>query len=127
MYFLLLLGSALKDAKILHQRKRWRGALYLSGLALECALKYTIGAYFRVTYISDTMPELTTGSAGHHLESLFQKAGLWKSLKKTEHWHTYERWFKDWDVGHRYNPDNGDQSLSPFPQIEELYRWIMEQ
>ncbi len=44
----------LKDAQALHQQKRWSGAMYLGGYAIECSLKSLICYEERKNNLKDT-------------------------------------------------------------------------
>ncbi|MBL8796584.1 MAG: HEPN domain-containing protein [Planctomycetia bacterium] len=70
-----LAADRLADAKALLVTKRWAGAYYLAGYAVECALKACI---IRHLMASDQFPEKKFSEQcwTHNLSQLFTAAGL---------------------------------------------------
>ncbi|MGA3054885.1 MAG: DNA-binding protein [Candidatus Korobacteraceae bacterium] len=101
-----LAASRLEEARVLLENKLWTGAYYMTGLAVECALK----AYLASTVKAHDFPdkEFVNKMYVHRLEALFTAdAALWAALQadmKTDaklnvNWSTV----KDWDDGKRYD------------------------
>jgi HEPN domain-containing protein len=101
-----LAASRLEEARVLLQNKLWTGAYYMTGLAVECALK----AYLASTVKAHDFPdkEFVNKMYVHKLEALFTAdAALWAALqadmradaKLTVNWSTV----KDWDDKKRYD------------------------
>ncbi|NEP05052.1 MAG: HEPN domain-containing protein, partial [Okeania sp. SIO4D6] len=59
----------LEDARALHSQKRWNGAVYMSGYAIECALKSLICYQERTNNFKDTTV-FKQGLRGSKLHSL---------------------------------------------------------
>ena len=101
-----LAASRLEEARVLLENKLWTGAYYMTGLAIECALK----AYLASTVKAHDFPdkEFVNKMYVHKLEALFRAdAALWAALqsdmiadaKLSVNWSTV----KDWDDGKRYD------------------------
>jgi HEPN domain-containing protein len=63
------------DAQALLKARRWDGAYYLAGYAIECALKACIARSFRRDHIPDD-PKLLGKIYVHDLRALLNLAGL---------------------------------------------------
>ena len=101
-----LSGSRLEEARILLENKLWTGAYYMTGLAIECALKSCLASAVREHDFPDK--KFVNDMYNHDLKKLFElNTGLWLALqediktdKKLEaNWSTV----KDWDDGRRYD------------------------
>jgi HEPN domain-containing protein len=68
-----------EDANVLHAGKRYSGAYYLAGYAVECALKACIAGNVKKGDFPDR--ETVNKSWSHNLESLVGIAGLGTELK----------------------------------------------
>ena len=95
-----LAGSRLDEAEVLLKNRLWTGAYYMTGLAVECALKSCLASAVK----EHDFPEkkFVNDMYVHSLERLFQLNGaLWAALQsdmKTDrrlgvNWSTV----KDWD------------------------------
>jgi HEPN domain-containing protein len=75
-----LASERAKDAKALHQIKRWAAAYYLAGYAVECGLKSCIIAYLMRT---DDFPDKRFSEQcwTHDLQRLLGLAGLGATLE----------------------------------------------
>lgn len=101
-----LAGSRLEEARALLESNLWTGAYYLTGLAVECALKSCLASAVKEYDFPDK--EFVNAMYVHNLEKLFKLNGaLWVSLqadmkldaKLNVNWSTV----KDWDDGKRYD------------------------
>ncbi len=101
-----LAAGRLEEARVLLENKLWTGSYYMTGLAIECALK----AYLASTVKAHDFPdkEFVNKMYVHKLEALFRAdAALWAALqsdmiadaKLNVNWSTV----KDWDDGKRYD------------------------
>ena len=102
----ILAGSRLEEARILLVNGQWTGAYYMTGLAIECALKSCLAAEVKEHDFPDK--EFVNAMYIHNLEKLFKLNGaLWLALqgdmkadaKLSVNWSTV----KDWDDAKRYS------------------------
>ena len=63
-----------EDAAVLFEARRYRGAIYLAGYAIECLLKWAVTERCEITYLP---AELET----HDWDTLLPEAGLTHSLR----------------------------------------------
>ena len=101
-----LAGGRLEEARVLLENGLWTGAYYMTGLAIECALKSCLASAVREHDFPDK--EFVNAMYVHNLEKLFKLNGaLWVDLQtniKTDaklsvNWST----IKDWDDSKRYD------------------------
>jgi HEPN domain-containing protein len=101
-----LCDSRLEEARALLEKRLWTGAYYLTGLAVECALKSCLAGAVREHDFPDK--NFVTQMYVHDLEKLFRLNGaLWaqlqadiqNDLKLRVNWTTV----KDWDDSKRYD------------------------
>ena len=101
-----LCDSRLQEAKVLLDNKLWTGAYYLTGLAVECALKSCLAGTVQQYDFPDR--KFVLQMYVHDLEQLFRLNGaLWAQLqveiatdaKLAVNWSTV----KDWDDTKRYD------------------------
>ncbi len=101
-----LAASRLEEARVLLEGKLWTGAYYMTGLAVECALKSCLASAVKEHDFPDK--EFVSSMYVHNLEKLFKLNGaLWAALqadmkadaKLNVNWSTV----KDWDDGKRYD------------------------
>ena len=101
-----LAASRIEEARVLLDNKLWTGAYYMTGLAVECALKSCLASAVKEHDFPDK--EFVNAMYVHNLEKLFKLNGaLWVALqtdmkidaKLNVNWSTV----KDWDDGKRYD------------------------
>jgi hypothetical protein len=101
-----LAESRLEEGRILLANKQWTGAYYMTGLAIECALKSCLASEVKQHDFPDK--EFVNAMYVHNLEKLFKLNGaLWATLqtdmkidaKLSVNWSTV----KDWDDAKRYS------------------------
>jgi HEPN domain-containing protein len=101
-----LAGSRLEEARVLLENGLWTGAYYMTGVAIECALKSCLASAVKEHDFPDK--EFVNAMYVHNLEKLFKLNGaLWVALQtdiKTDpklsvNWSTV----KDWDDSKRYD------------------------
>lgn len=101
-----LAGNRLEESRVLLENKFWTGAYYMTGLAVECALKSCLASAVKEYDFPDK--QFVNAMYVHDLESLFKLNGaLWDDLqndmrtdaKLRVNWST----IKDWDDGRRYD------------------------
>ena len=94
-------------------KRRFNGAYYLAGYAIECALKARIAQNTRKYDFPDK--KLVNDSYTHDLEKLMKLAELWPRLEGTKkaHPHVWQFWLvvKDWNEEQRYN-DSVDSRMA---------------
>jgi len=72
--------SRLEEARILLENKQWTGAYYLTGLAVECALKSCLAGEVKEYDFPDK--EFVNAMYVHSLEKLFKLNGaFWVALQ----------------------------------------------
>jgi hypothetical protein len=75
-----LAGSRLEEARALQENNLWTGAYYLTGLAIECALKSCLASAVKEHDFPDK--EFVNAMYVHNLEKLFKLNGaLWVALQ----------------------------------------------
>ena len=102
----LLATIRIKEASVLYKSRCFAGAYYLSGYAVECALKACIAKQTRKHDFPNR--KLVLDSWVHDLEKLARTAGVWAKLSKDMqsnkalevNWATV----KDWSEDSRYKP-----------------------
>jgi len=101
-----LADSRFEEARVLLQNRLWTGAYYMTGLAVECALKSCLAGAVKEHDFPDK--EFVNGMYVHNLEKLFKLNGaLWVALqadmttdaKLKVNWSTV----KDWNDNKRYD------------------------
>ena len=111
----------INDAKALLAARRWSGAYYVSGYAVECALKACIAKLMK----SEEFPDKTFAEKcwTHNLQQLVGLAGLKAALDAAmrSDANLAENWdiVKDWIESSRY-------ARTPKSQAEGLYAAITE-
>jgi HEPN domain-containing protein len=71
----------LEDAETLHKQKRWMGAIYLGGYAVECALKSLICYEQRKNHFKETTVfQKIQGASLHNLTNLLNEL---ESIKRS--------------------------------------------
>jgi HEPN domain-containing protein len=101
-----LAGSRLEEARVLLENNLWTGAYYMTGLAVECALKSCLASAVREHDFPDK--EFVNAMYVHNLEKLFKLNGaLWVAFQAdmtaearlNVNWNTV----KDWVDSKRYD------------------------
>lgn len=137
---LVQLGASrrrLEDAEALHRQKRWNGAVYLGGYAIECSLKalicYDEG---RKNNFKDTatFKKGMQGADLHNLnklleslESLKRAIKLDRTNKYQEAWKTITQLWRNDQL--RYSAKQGDDEESKrfIEAVKLIHRFILEQ
>lgn len=98
--------SRLEEARVLLESKLWTGAYYMTGLAVECALKSCLASSVKEYDFPDK--RFVNDMYDHNLEKLLKLNGaLWAALgtdmkanaSLSVNWST----MRDWDDGKRYD------------------------
>lgn len=125
----MLAGSRLEESRILLQSSLWTGAYYMTGLAIECALKSCLANAVKEHDFPDK--QFVNSMYVHNLESLFKLNGaLWAELqldiknddKLRGNWSTV----KDWDDGKRYEIVEESEARALFEASTEAVSGVME-
>lgn len=118
----LQLGASrrrLEDALALHNCKRWWGAVYLGGYAIECALKSLIcyeehKSNFKETSVFEKGKQ---GASLHNLEQLFceipklqRTISIDRTLQYKNAWHVITSTWRNDEI--RYSDKLGDKASS---------------
>lgn len=101
-----LSAERIEDARALLAAKRWAGAYYLAGYALECALKSCVLAYIERTGIIFEDKKYAQKCWTHDIEELVRQAGLTVERDKATgtNLDLRQNWLiaKDWSESSRY-------------------------
>jgi HEPN domain-containing protein len=123
-----LAESRLEEARILLDNRQWTGAYYLTGLAIECALKSCLASEVKQHDFPDK--QFVNAMYVYNLENLFKlNAALWVGLQTemqanprlTVNWST----IKDWDDGKRYSVVEELESKALFEAATEAASGLM--
>ena len=123
-----LTKDRLRDAKALLAARRWSGAYYLSGYAVECALKACVIVYLMKT---DEFPERRYSEQcwTHNLRELVRLAGLQTafdaSLAVNPVLKTYWETVQEWDESSRYIRRTRKESRSLFKAITDKNHGVL--
>ena len=134
----MLVGASrrrLEDARTLHGQKRWAGAMYLGGYAIECSLKaYVCFSQAKQDLRDTSLPSGTGGINSHNLSTLIavvapiqravvlDRTGVYKSA-----WNTVTSMWRVDSL--RYWNQQGYESASAtfISSVEILHRFLLEQ
>ena len=124
-----LAGSRLEEFRVLLENEFWTGAYYMTGLAVECALKSCLASAVKEFDFPDK--QFVNAMYVHDLENLFKLNGaLWADLQndmKTDaklrvNWSTV----KDWDDGKRYDVVEELEARALYEASTETGSGVME-
>jgi HEPN domain-containing protein len=124
-----LAASRLEESRVLLENKLWTGAYYMTGLAVECALKSCLASAVKEYDFPDK--EFVNAMYVHKLERLFQLNGaLWARLqfdmrndtKLGVNWSTV----KDWDDSKRYDIVEEFEARALYEASTEAVSGVME-
>jgi HEPN domain-containing protein len=113
----------LEDASVLLERRRYPGAIYLAGYALECLLKWAITQRQQFVYLP---AEFET----HDLDTLLLEAGLGESLRHEGALRSMFAALADsWGPELRYlaRAPKPKEAERLYREISKVYGWILEQ
>lgn len=123
-----LAEERLQEAQALLSVEKWSGAFYLSGYAIEFALKAIIAGQFRANEIPDK--KLVHKIWVHDLESLLELAGLkpaflqQRSPEFEANWNTV----KGWNESARYRRIEEAEARAMLEAVsdprEGIFQWI---
>jgi len=124
-----LAGSRLEEARVLLENELWTGAYYMTGLAVECALKSCLASAVKEYDFPDKA--FVNSMYVHNLEKLFGLNGaLWAALEAdmkideqlSENWRTV----KDWDDGRRYDVVDAAEAIQLYYASSEAGSGVMD-
>ena len=118
----LLADSRLKEAGVLLDKACWTGAYYMTGLAVECALK----AYLARAVQQYDFPDknFINRAYTHKLRELVQiDAVLWEELQKE--FSIDEKLESNWNTVLLWNDENRYEMVEEF-QAKALYSAVMD-
>jgi hypothetical protein len=113
----------LRDADALLENKRYSGAVYLAGYAVECILKWAVTSRRKLIYLPE---ELET----HNWDMLLAGAGLNRSLQGDPELAGVFAGLADrWGPELRYSSEfrSAREAETVCQQMAELYNWVREQ
>lgn len=124
----------LEDAKALHSQKRWNGAIYMGGYAIECALKSLICYEEKKHNFKDT--EVFQKRQGANLHNLAIFLGYVNSLQRAialdrtnsyrDAWNTVSSLWHNDEL--RYSDKSGQEKDSErfIKAVEKLHRFLLD-
>ncbi len=124
-----LADSRLAEARVLLESKLWTGAYYMTGLAVECALKSCLASAVKEYDFPDK--EFVNAMYVHNLEKPFKLNGeLWVALQAdvkvdtnlNVNWSTV----KDWDDSKRYDIVEELEARALYEATTEAASGVME-
>lgn len=125
----------LEDAIQLCKSRRWTGAVYLGGYAVECSLKALICYNERKANFKETKAFKDKGLRGASLHSLSKLLDQCPSLKRAIEIDRTRQYRKAWDLVTetwrndelRYSRQLGNESNSAefIESVKLLHRWIL--
>lgn len=124
-----LASSRLEESRVLLENRFWTGAYYMTGLAVECALKSCLASAVKEHDFPDK--EFVNAMYVHNLEKLFKLNGaLWAALqadmkndaKLSVNWSTV----KDWDDSKRYDIVEELEARAMYEASTEAGSGVME-
>jgi HEPN domain-containing protein len=120
--FRRLSGIRLKEAQVLLSARRYAGAYYLAGYAVECALKACIAKQVRRSQFPDRRTVMD--SYTHDLEKLARVARLGPQLRRLE---SLDREFsRNWATTRGWNEDSRYQ-IAAAEEARDLLDAITDQ
>lgn len=126
----------LEDAQALHNQKRWTGAIYLGGYAIECSLKSLICYQQGKNNFKDTQI-FKKGLQGSELHSLTKLLGSITTLQRAieldrtkryrDAWNTVSSLWRNDEL--RYSERMGDEEESKrfIQAVQLLHRFLLAQ
>jgi hypothetical protein len=125
----------LEDARILHDQKRWTGAIYLGGYAVECSLKSLICYEEEKSNFKDTriFKKGSQGSSLHNLTTLLNALPVVQRAIQLDRTGTYrEAWnlvsavWRNDEL--RYSDKTGDEESSKkfIKAVQTLHRFLLD-
>jgi hypothetical protein len=124
-----LAGSRIEEARVLLDSNHWTGAYYMTGLAVECALKSVLASAVKEHDFPDK--QFVNKMYQHDLESLVTlDAALWAALqmditkdaKLSANWSTV----KDWDDEKRYDIVEELEARAMYEATTEVGSGVMD-
>ena len=124
-----LADSRLEESRVLLENQFWTGAYYMTGLAVECALKSCLAREVKEYDFPDK--EFVAKMYTHDLEKLFKLNGaLWATLqadmkidaKLSVNWSTV----KEWDDSKRYDIVEELEAKAMYEASTEVGSGVME-
>jgi HEPN domain-containing protein len=123
----------MEDAEALFHAKRWRGAMYMAGYAVECRLKYKLMQQWRCRTLEELEERLEEHGTPrdlftHSLHLLLEWAGGLERLQQDNRplWFKFSQKVNNWQPAWRYSPDLGDHDDAEefLAATKEIITWI---
>lgn len=125
----MLAESRLEEGRILLSQKQWTGAYYLTGLAVECALKACLARAVKEHDYPDK--KFVNGMYQHNLQNLVSldaaliaalQADITRDPRLEVNWKTV----KDWDDEKRYDIVDEQEARGIYEAATEQVSGVME-
>lgn len=118
-----------RDAQVLAAARRWRGAMYLLGYAVECSLKAKLMERYDVRRL-EQLEALLSGRLQRPIDLFQHSLQILMDWTEAEHrmdrvtraqWGTVRRWRVDW----RYNPMGAESDWKQYSEaVDGVLRFI---
>ncbi len=100
----------LNDARALLDKRRYSGAYYVAGYAVECAFKACIAKKARRFEFPPKPTEVKRDYYTHELQALAKASGLLAKLESGGQLQEYWNTVRDWNEESRYDPRTGKRA-----------------
>ncbi|MBC6481782.1 MAG: hypothetical protein GDA56_32490 [Hormoscilla sp. GM7CHS1pb] len=125
----------LEDAQVLHNQKRWTGAIYLGGYAIECALKSLICYEEGKNNFKDTQV-FKKGLQGSDLHNLAKLLGFVNSVQRSisldrtngyrEAWNKVSSQWRNDELRYSDKLGNEKDSKRFIEAVQKLHRLLLD-
>src|SRR5262245_16909784 len=100
----------MEDARVLFRSRRWRGAMYLAGYAVECRLKYKLMQKWNCFTLDELEKRLVSRGVSqspftHNLDTLTKLTGARDRIDQNPAMSNYFSVVSRWQPAWRYSPD----------------------
>lgn len=124
----------LEDAQVLHNQKRWTGAVYLGGYAIECSLKSLICYEQKQNNFKDTWI-FKKGLQGSELHSLTKLLGSISTLQRAiqldrtntyrDAWKTVSSLWRNDELRYSEKMGNEEECKRFIEAVQILHRFLL--
>jgi HEPN domain-containing protein len=124
-----LAGSRLEESRVLLENRLWTGAYYMTGLAVECALKSCLAGAVKEYDFPDK--QFVNAMYVHSSENLFKlngelRAKLQSDMKSDRKLSVNWSTVRDWDDNKRYDIVEESEARSLYEASTETGSGVME-
>jgi hypothetical protein len=121
----------MEDARVLFAGRRWRGAMYLAGYAVECRLKYKLMRQWKCFSLEELDQKLAAKGVvetafTHNLAQLIVRAGGWGRLRANNAMWAAFGDVNEWQPAWRYDSSPASREVAGtfLESSQRLVDWI---